>query len=102
MQKMKNENKYKIEVEWDEWNAAKQKREVIPLPKDKVTGIHWDELIKVIAENGVLIAKEIRLHNIGKRQGTRMLNREELFSLWQGVDAYRQKARASLDTAQLV
>jgi hypothetical protein len=90
-QNMPNQNKYKIEVKWERWNAHEKKKEVIPLPEDKVTGITWNDLVKIIAEKGVAIAEKIRLHNHGQSGGTRMINRNELFLLWKDVEAYRRK-----------
>jgi hypothetical protein len=88
---MGTQDKYKIEVRWDAWTDRTAKLEVIPLPVDKVTNIRWDSLVKVIAENGVAIADEIRLNNVGQMGGTRMLNRKELLSLWKQVEAHRIK-----------
>ena len=90
---MENQNRYKIEVKWDRWNTQTRKKEIIQLPEDKVTDITWDALVKVIADAGVSIADQIRLHNVGQKGGTRMLNRNELFSLWKQVEVCREKNR---------
>ena len=88
---MPNQNKYKIEVKWKDWDEQTKKRKVIPLPEEQVTGISWIALVKVIAENGVGIAEQLRLHNVAQTGGTRMLNRNELLHLWKEVEAYRRK-----------
>lgn len=85
------EPKYKIEVKWDQWDATEKKRKVIPLPVDKVTGIGWNSMVKVLAECGVGIAENIRHHSVGQKSGTRMLNRAELLTLWKSVENYRAK-----------
>jgi hypothetical protein len=88
---MSNPDKYKIEVKWDRWNVQTIKKDVIPLPVDKVTGISWEALVKVIADNGIEIVDEIRLHNVGQKGGTSKMGREELFRLWKCVEASRPK-----------
>lgn len=80
------ENKYKIEVIKKQWNAEKRKYEIVRLPSPKSTNIGWDTLVAILAKHGVFIAKEIRLHNVGQPNGTRRINRKELFSLWKAVD----------------
>ena len=86
---MPTQDKYKIEVKWYE-----TKKKVLPLPIDKVTNISWNQLVKVLAENSVEMAEQIRLHNVGQPNGTRMLNRNEIFSLWKAVEFYRRKHSA--------
>jgi hypothetical protein len=90
---MENKNKYKIEVKWDRWNGPK--KEIIPLPEEKVTGISWSDLVKIISESGVEIVDQIRLHNIGEEGGTNMLTRNELFELWRDVEKYRCKTKSN-------
>jgi hypothetical protein len=85
--------KYKIEVRWDRWSEEKGKKEVIPLPKDKVTGISWTELVKVIADNGIGIAKNIRHHSVGQEGGTAQIDRKEMFALWRQVEETRQRTQ---------
>jgi hypothetical protein len=89
---MPNTNKYKVEIRKTRWNSQEQQKEVIPLPVDKVTGISWKALVKVIAEDGVENVKEIRLHNVGQKGGTAMLARAELLRLWKCVEAFRATA----------
>jgi hypothetical protein len=86
---MVSQSRYKIEVKWDRRGPQDKKRRVIALPEDKVTGITLDALVKVIAENGVEIADEIRHHDLEQTGGTRMITRNELFSLWKRVEAFR-------------
>lgn len=69
-----NNNKYKIEV------PPKK-----PQPKQKVTGISWDEMVEVIAENGIGITKKIRLHNVGVSKGTELIKGPEMLALWKAV-----------------
>jgi hypothetical protein len=85
---MENKNKYKIEVKWDHWVG--QKKEVITLPDDQTTSISWNALVKIIAEKGIEIVEQIRLHNVGEEGGTNMLTRDELFKLWNAVENYRK------------
>jgi hypothetical protein len=86
---MANQNKYKIEVKKKRWDSQTHKKETMPLPEDKVTGISWEALVKVIADNGIEIAEEIRLHNVGQKRGTSKIDRAELFRLWKQVEGKR-------------
>ena len=86
---MLNQNKYKIEVKKRRFNPQTQKNETRPLPKDKVTGISWEELVKVIADNGIEIVEAIRLHNVGQKGGTAKIDRTDLFNLWKHVERER-------------
>lgn len=85
---MPNQNKFKIELN-RRWSAKKRDFVSVPLPSPKSTNIDWDMLVSVLGQHGVEIAKEIRLHNVGQRNGTRKINRNELFSLWKCVEAFR-------------
>jgi hypothetical protein len=84
-------NKYKIERELKRRNPQTNEMESSPLPNDKITGISWAQLVKVIAENGIKIAKEIRLHNVEQKGGTDQISRYELFQLWKEVERKRDK-----------
>ncbi|MGO9586902.1 MAG: hypothetical protein ACLP2Y_11970 [Limisphaerales bacterium] len=62
----------------------------IPLPIEKVTGISWDDLVEVIAKNGIGIAKNIRFHNVGQPHGTDHITGAEMLSLWKTVESKKQ------------
>ena len=73
---MPNTNKYKIEVP--------SSRPF--LPKETVTGITWNELVEVIAKNGIFVAKKIRLHNVGVPKGSEHISGKEMLELWKAVE----------------
>jgi anaerobic selenocysteine-containing dehydrogenase len=88
---MENRNSYKIEVKWYRDNPKTKAKELVRLPQPKSTGISWEELVKIIAEKGMEIVNQIRLHNVGQSGGTNMLGRNELLQLWKEVEFYRKK-----------
>jgi hypothetical protein len=94
---MLNQNKYKIEKKKKRLNSQTHKLELIPLPVDKITGIGWEELVKVIADEGIEIAEEIRLHNVGQKGGTAKIDRTDLFKLWKQVERKRKKEAIKLN-----
>ena len=90
IENMLTDNRYKIEVVKKKFNHETKEFEIIRLPSPKSTNIEWTALVAILVKHGIAIAKEIRLHNVGKPNGTRKINRDELLSLWRAVESKRK------------
>ncbi len=83
---MENKNKYKLLIKWGAWNVETRQNEVIPHRED----VSWGELVNIIAERGIGIVDDIKLHVAGQSGGERMLDRAELWELWKAVELHRK------------
>jgi hypothetical protein len=55
--------------------------------KQKVTGISWRELVKVISENSLHQVKAIRFHHLGSPNGQAHIDGGTMLTLWKQVQS---------------